>query len=261
MTSPSAPADATTFDLSGKVALVTGGTRGLGAEIALRFVDAGATVVVCGRTAPEEVEGVTRPTNFLAVDVRQPDQVAAMIETIVERYGRLDIVVNNAGGSPPADAAVASPRFTEAIVRLNLLAPLLVAEQANAVMQRQDDGGSIINIASLNGVRPSPGTAGYGAAKAGLLEAAVTLSTQYAPKVRVNCVTPGAIATDELYEQYGGDAYFNAVIATVPMGRMGRPDDVASACLFLASSAAAFITGANLLVHGGGDAPPQPASA
>ena len=254
------------------VVLVTGGTRGVGAGIAQGFADAGAEVVVCGRTPPgpsgespattisgSTIPGSTIPT-FLAADVRNAEQVAAMIDTIVERFGRLDVVVNNAGGSPPADAAAASPRFSEAIVRLNLLAPLLVAGLANAVMQRQSGGGSIINIASLGGLRPSPGTAIYSAAKAGLIDATVGLSMEYAPKVRVNCVTPGAIATQELYDQYGGDDYFDAVAATVPMGRMGRPHDVASACVFLASEAAAFITGANLLVHGGGDAPPAVAT-
>jgi NAD(P)-dependent dehydrogenase (short-subunit alcohol dehydrogenase family) len=124
-------------------------------------------------------------------------------------------------------------------------------------MQTQDTGGSIVNIGSLNGMRPSPRTAAYGAAKAGLINATETLSVLYAPKVRVNCVTPGAIATPELHRLYGGDSYFESIAATVPMGRMGLPSDVAGACLFLASDGAGFITGSNLLVHGGGDNPPE----
>ena len=242
-------------DLSGRVVLVTGGTRGLGKGIAAAFAAAGAEVVVCGRTEPEPSDP-PGPT-FIPADVRDAEQAAGLVAQIVERFGRLDVAVNNAGGSPPADPATASPRFTEAIIKINLLAPMHVGQAANAVMQEQETGGSILNISSLSGTRPSPGVAAYGAAKAGLINVTTSFAVAWAPKVRVNCVTPGAIATDELYEQYGGDAYFEAVSATVPLGRMGRPDDVASACLFLSSPAAAFITGANLLVHGGGDNPPE----
>ena len=98
-----------------------------------------------------------------------PDQAAALVAAAVDRHGRLDVLVNNAGGSPYVDAATASPRFLASIVNLNLLAPLYCAQAANAVMQRQEDGGSIVNIATVSGMRPSPGTAAYGAAKAGLL--------------------------------------------------------------------------------------------
>jgi NAD(P)-dependent dehydrogenase (short-subunit alcohol dehydrogenase family) len=243
-------------DLTGRVVLVTGGTRGVGTGIADAYASAGAQVVVCGRTEPAPTGRAMAPT-FLAADVRDPDQAAGLVTQVVERLGHLDVVVNNAGGSPPADAATASPRFTEAIVRLNLLAPMHVAQAANAVMQAQPEGGCIVNIASLSGMRPSPGVAAYGAAKAGLINVTQSLAVAWSPKVRVNCVTPGAIATVELHEQYGGDAYFDAVAQTVPMARMGLPSDVAAACLFLSSPAASFITGANLVVHGGGDNPPE----
>ncbi len=239
--------------MNGRVVLVTGGTRGLGQGIAQAFLEAGAEVVTCGRTEPPAPATGGRRPSFMAVDVRDPEQAAAMVDAIVERHGRLDVLVNNAGGSPPADSATASPRFVEAIVRLNLLAPLVLSALVNAVMQGQDQGGSIVNIGSLNGMRPSPGTSAYGAAKAGLLNATETLAVEFAPRVRVNAVTPGAVETPELHRLYGGDGYFEAVAATVPLGRMGRPDDVARACLFLASDEASFITGANLLVHGGGD--------
>jgi NAD(P)-dependent dehydrogenase (short-subunit alcohol dehydrogenase family) len=238
-----------------RVVLVTGGTRGVGRGIAEAFAAGGDTVVVCGRTEPDPGDGL--PATFHAVDVRDPDQVVGLIEAIVEAHGRLDVVVNNAGGSPPADPATASPRFSEAIVRLNLLAPLHVAVAANSVMQDQPGGGVIINISSLAGMRASPGVAAYGAAKAGLLNLSESLAVAFAPKVRVNCVTPGAIATPELREQYGGDDYVDKVASTVPLGRIGLPADVAAACVFLASDEASFVTGANLVVHGGGDAPPE----
>jgi NAD(P)-dependent dehydrogenase (short-subunit alcohol dehydrogenase family) len=241
--------------MAGRVVLVTGGTRGVGRGIAAAFAAAGATVVVCGRHRPDEVPD----SEFVLADVRDPDQVEALVDAIEQRHGRLDVVINNAGGSPPADPATASPRFTAAIIQLNLVAPILVATRANALMQRQEDGGVIIGIGSLCGMRASPDTVAYGAAKAGLINATESLAVAFAPRVRVNCVTAGALETVELHEQYGGDQYFQSVAATVPLGRMGRPEDVAAACLYLSSPAAAFVTGANLVVHGGGDAPPNAA--
>jgi len=164
-------------------------------------------------------------------------------------------VVNNAGGSPPADSASASPRFSTSIVALNLLAPLFVAQEANRVMQDQPSGGTIINIASVSGTRASPATAAYGAAKAGLLNLTQTLAVEWAPKVRVNAVTVGLVRTEQANMFYGDEAGIAAVGRTVPAGRMADPADVADACIMLASSLARYISGANLLVHGGGELP------
>jgi NAD(P)-dependent dehydrogenase (short-subunit alcohol dehydrogenase family) len=239
------------LDMSGKVVLVTGGGRGVGRGIAARFASAGAAVAVCGRNEPDPAEGIA----FFRADVRDADQVAALVDAIAQRFGRLDVAVNNAGGSPYALAAGASPRFSASIVNLNLLAPLYVATAANAVMQHQEGGGCIINIGSVSGTRPSPGTAAYGAAKAGLINLTQTLAVEWAPKVRVNCVTAGAIRTEQAHLHYGDEAGIAAVASTVPLGRMGEPADVGSACLFLASTLAAYVSGSNLLVHGGGERP------
>ena len=242
---------ATTLDFGGRVVLVTGGTKGIGRVIVERFAAEGAIVVACGRKEPEE-----RTTgSFIACDVRDAEQVDAMVDEIVRSHGRLDVAINNAGGSPPADSATASPRFSESIIKLNLLGPLYVAQAANRVMQ-QGDGGSIVNIASVSGTRPTPNTAAYGAAKAGLLNLTQTLALEWAPKVRVNAVTAGLIQTELAHLFYGDEQAIARVAATVPLGRMGLPDDVASACLYLASSLAAYVSGANVLVHGGGERPP-----
>lgn len=244
------------IDLAGTVALVTGGGRGVGAGIATRLLDAGATVVICGRHHPEATprsrDGATE-AEFLAADVREVDQVDVLVDTIVERHGRLDVAVNNAGGSPHTDTATASPRFTDAIIRLNLTAALHVAQRANTQMQQQAGGGVIVNISSLSGLRPTPGTAAYGAAKAGLLSLTETLAMEWAPKVRVNAVSAGMVRTELFEEYYGGPEGAAAVSATVPMGRVAEPADVGNAVAFLASPLAAFVSGANLVVHGGGE--------
>jgi NAD(P)-dependent dehydrogenase (short-subunit alcohol dehydrogenase family) len=246
-------------ELAHRITLVTGGTRGVGRAIADAFLSQGAVVVVCGRSDPEpETSRRNGPApHFMAADVRNAAQASALLADIVSRFGRLDVLVNNAGGSPPSETATASPRFFDAIVQLNLVAPLRLSALANDIMQAQEDGGTIINIGSLSGLRPSPSAAAYGAAKAGIINATSILAAEFAPKVRVNCVTPGAIATPELHKLYGGDTYFDRLAASVPLGRIGRPEDVAGACLFFASAASAFITGANLLVHGGGEDPPE----
>jgi hypothetical protein len=242
-------------DFSGRVAVVTGGTRGIGFAIAQAFLAAGAEVVVCGRTtpdAPPRAEG--RAASFVAADVRDPDQARAVVDEAVRRHGRLDVLVNNAGGSPTAEAATVSPRFVEKIVALNLLAPFYVAQPANAVMQRQDSGGAIVNIGSVAGHQPEPFTAAYAAAKAGLLKLTQALALEWAPKVRVNHITTGLIVTESAASFYGPDGG-ESVARVVPMGRMAQPSDVASACLYLASPLAAYVTGADLAVHGGGEVP------
>jgi NAD(P)-dependent dehydrogenase (short-subunit alcohol dehydrogenase family) len=238
------------------VALVTGGSRGVGLGIVAAFLAAGHRVVTCGRREPTGplLPGEKQP-EWRQADVRDPTQVDALIQAVVDRHGRLDVLVNNAGGSPSAAAATASPRFHEAIIRLNLIAPLHCAQAANRVMQAQASGGCIVNVASVSALRPSPGTAAYGAAKAGLLNLTASLAVEWAPKVRVNAVTAGPILTEQAALHYGDAAGQAAVAATIPAGRLGLPSDVAQACLWLCSPAASWVSGASLLVHGGGEAP------
>lgn len=238
------------------VALITGGSKGIGRGIAEGFLAAGAKVVVCARNAPDTLPAANgRVAEFMPCDVREAEAVKALIAAIVERHGRLDVLVNNAGGTPMVDAATASPRFHEGVIRLNLLAALHAAQAANAQMQQQAEGGVIIMIGSISALRPSPGTAAYGAAKAAVLSLASSLAVEWAPKVRVVAVSPGLIRTEQTNMHYGDAAGIAAVGATIPAGRMGEPADVAQACLFLASPRAAYISGTNLLLHGGGEKP------
>jgi NAD(P)-dependent dehydrogenase (short-subunit alcohol dehydrogenase family) len=244
------------ISFQGRVVVVTGGARGIGRAIAERFLESGASVVVCGRNAPAAgVRAGAAEALFVQADVRDPEAADRVVGAAVEKYARLDVLVNNAGGSPFAEAATASPRFSLAIVSLNLLAPLYFAQRANKVMQKQDDGGMIINVASISGTRASPGTAAYGAAKAGLLNLTQSLAVEWAPKVRVNAITPGLVLTEEAHLHYGDSAGVAAVSATVPVGRMAEPREVADVCLLLSSPLARYVTGANLLVHGGGERP------
>ena len=240
------------IDLSGRVALVTGGTKGVGRGIAQRLADAGAAVAVCARHEPEAP--LPDGWHFVAADLRDGDQAAAAVDAVVERLGRIDVAVNNAGGSPPADSATVSARFTERIIALNLLAALYVAQRANHYMQ-EGDGGSIVNITSVTGTRPAPTTLAYGAAKAGLINATMTMGMEWAPKVRVNSICVGLAQTELWHLHYGDEAGLARVSATVPAGRLARPTDVGDVAVWLASPFASYVTGANIFAHGGGEPP------
>jgi NAD(P)-dependent dehydrogenase (short-subunit alcohol dehydrogenase family) len=244
------------IDLSGCVAIVTGGGRGVGRGISESLLDAGAEVVICGRKEPDSLPAAGgRRALFTPADVRELEQIEAVAAFAEQRFGRIDVLVNNAGGAPPADAATASPRFHESILRLNLIAPLNFAQRANQTMQRQPSGGVILFISSVSASRPSPGTAAYGAAKAGLESLVRSLAVEWAPKVRVAGVTGGMVVTEQAELYYGDAEGIAAVGATVPVGRLAAPRDIGDACAFLASPLASYVSGTTLLVHGGGERP------
>lgn len=242
----------------GRVALVTAGAQGIGAAVARRLAEEGASVVVTDlqeEKVAEVAAGIGEQALGLRVDVTSRPDVDAAVAAAVERFGRLDVVVNNAGGSPYTLAADASPRFAAKIVELNLLAPLIVAQAANGVMQRQRDGGTIVMVSSVSGHRPSPGTAAYGAAKAGLDSLVGSLAIEWAPKVRVNSVVAGPVRTEQAHLHYGDAARVAAVGRTIPIGRLAEPEDIGRCVALLASPLASYVTGATLAAHGGGERP------
>lgn len=246
----------TNNDFQNKVVLVTGGTKGIGKGIAQAFLAAGATVVVCGRQQPEELPSASgRSAEFMACDVREAQAVKELVDEVQRRHGRLDVLINNAGGAPNVDAATVSPRFHESVLRLNLFSTLHASQAANAVMQQQDGGGVIVCIGSISALRPSPGTAAYGAAKAAVLSLVSSLAVEWAPKVRVVAVSPGLVRTEQSHLHFGDELGIASVAQTIPAGRLAEPQDIANACLYVASSSASYMSGTNLLLHGGGEKP------
>lgn len=242
---------ALSLDLAGRVVLVTGGTRGIGRGITTAFLDAGATVVTCSRSDVEPVPG----SSHRVCDVRDAEAVTAMVEAVAAEHGRLDVLVNNAGGAPATDAATASPRFHDKILALNLSAPLVLAQAANRVMQAQETGGAIVNISSISAHRPAPTIAAYGAAKAGLDSLTRSLAMEWGPRVRVNAIDVGLCRTEQTDDHYGDDARVAAIESTIPLGRMATPTEVGHVAVFLASPLASYVSGARVSCDGGGEPP------
>jgi len=233
--------------LQDRVALVVDGAHGLGRGITDGLLAAGASVAVAARSQPDELPGGAR---FFRADVREAAEADDLVAGVTGHYGRLDVVVTGVGGARPAEAATASARFSTAVVTANLLAPLHVATAANRVMQDQDGGGAIVTLGSLDALQPAPGAAAYGAAKAGVVSLTQSLAAEWGPKVRVNCVSVGVVAADPTGVPEDGD-----LAEAVALGRPGTAADVAEAVTWLASPASAYVSGANLVLHGGGPRP------
>ncbi|WP_329340307.1 SDR family oxidoreductase [Streptomyces sp. NBC_00663] len=234
------------MELKGRVAVVTGGTRGVGAGIAGSFAQAGAEVVVCARRPPEVP---LKGAEFMPLDVRDHDAVRAFFAELP----RVDVLVNNAGGGPYRLLADADAARHARVIELNLLAPLTVSLAAYDHLKRAK--GCVVMVGSVSGSRPSPGSAAYGAAKAGLENLARSMAVEWAPDVRVNTLVVGMVRTELAHLHYGGEEAVTAISRTVPLGRLAEPSDVGAAAVLLASDAAAYISGASLLVHGGGERP------
>ena len=238
-----------TLDLAGRTVVVTGGARGVGAGISRAFLEAGADVIAVARREPDALpEGGGRKAAFVSLDVRDADAA----EAFAAGLDRVDVLVNNAGGAPFLPLADGPLRTHLKIIELNLTGPLIMARTLRPLMP---DGSSVVNIGSVSGVRPSPGTAAYGAAKAGLHSLTQSLAVEWAPRVRVNTLVLGMIRTELAHLHYGDEAGVEAVGRTVPMGRLGDPCEVGAACVYLASDLASYVTGSQMLLHGGGERP------
>lgn len=247
--------------LDGQVAFVTGAGGGIGRAIALGLAAAGADVALF-EIIPERAEEAAariaelgRQALILPGDAMDAEALRSAIAATDARFGRLDILVNNAGGSPATEAATASPRFFDSILKLNLHAPMYMAQAAYPHMVAAG-GGNVINIASVSGIRPSPGTAAYGAAKAGLLNLTQSLAQEWGPHgVRVNAIIAGLMQTETAETTYGDAEAQAAVGRSMPLGRMGLGSDLAGAVLWLCSDLASWVSGARINVDGGGERP------
>ncbi len=245
------------FDLSGKIALITGGSRGLGRAMALGFADAGADVAIASRkledceTAAGEIRRLGRSASAHACHVGRWDEIDRMVGEVYDRFGRIDILVNNAGLSPVASSSLAtSEELYDKVFAVNLKGPFrltaLVASRMAAA-----DGGSVINISSTGSIRPTPDIAPYAAAKAGLNTITVAMAHEFGPKVRVNCIMAGPFHTDISKSWSRSPGFTEHARRAFALGRAGEPDEIVGAAIYLASDAASFTSGAILRVDGG----------
>lgn len=246
------------FDLSGRNALVTGASRGIGQVIAVALAGAGADVALAARTedgladTAEQVDALGRRAVILPTDVTDQESVAATVAAAIEQLGWLDIVVNNAGGSsfmvPFLDLRLSG---WDKLIQLNLSSAMYVCHAAGPHLVERGSG-SVINVASVAGVSAAPFLSPYGAAKAGLVSLTKSLSVEWAAQgVRVNALCPGWTATELNRNLWEDETAGPATVASVPMRRWARPEEMAGPAVFLASEASSYMTGQVLVIDGG----------
>ena len=246
----------TNINFKNKTVVITGGSKGIGLEITKTFLKHQANVIVLARNKPKrKIQSKGNAGYFIECDIRNTDSIDSAIKDIASKYKSIDVLINNAGGAPMADSLTASPKFHEAIIDLNLTAPLNLSQKIAKKMIKQKAVSNIINISSVTATRPTPGSAAYGAAKGALVNLTKTLAVEWAPKIKVNSIIVGYIETENSILHYGSKSEIKKVAKTIPLKRMGQPQDVANACVFFASDLAEWVTGSALEVHGGGESP------
>jgi 7-alpha-hydroxysteroid dehydrogenase len=244
------------FRLDGKTAIVTGAGRGIGAASALALAEAGADVVLASRTAEqleavaEQVRGFGRRAVVAPTDVVDNDAVAALAQTAIDELGRIDVVVNNAGGTMPRPFLDTSPGYLERAFHFNTTSAFVLSKAAVPHMLEQGEG-AIVNISSAIGRLRDRGFVAYGTAKAALSHMTRLMAADLAPKVRVNAIAVGSIATSALETVLTDDAIRTEMVTGTPLKRLGEADDIALCVLYLASPAASFVTGKLFEVDGG----------
>ncbi len=254
------------FDMTGKVVVITGGSRGLGREMAQAFAARGAKVAIASRKAEacEQVaaELMTQSTGGsggqvigLGLHVGRWDQIEPFVAEVTERLGPIDVLVNNAGSSPLYESLPeVSEKLFDSVMGVNLKGPFrlsaLVAQQMMERAAEGDTGGSIINVSSIASSEPSAAEVPYALAKAGLNTLTVAMAHMYGPSVRVNCIMPGPFLTD-ISQAWDMDAFNKMARSRIPLQRGGRPDEIVGAALYLASDASSYTTGSIIKVDGG----------
>jgi len=241
------------ISMDGKVIIVTGGAAGTGAGIVEGFLQTGARVAVCDR--PEMSEATNDQAGFYACDLRSHSSIVAAVDAVAEDFGRIDVLVTAAGGSPNVDFAEVSPRFHEGVLALNLHGPIHFAQAVHRHMFGNGAGGSIINLTSIAAIRPAPQTSCYAAARAGILGLTKSLAMEWAPHIRVSAIIAGLVDWGDEGFPYNSAAAKQEISAALPGKRMGAPADVAMAALYLASPMAAYVSGTAIELHGGGEPP------
>jgi NAD(P)-dependent dehydrogenase (short-subunit alcohol dehydrogenase family) len=245
------------FDLDGKVALITGGSRGLGLRIATAFAERGATVVISSRkhdacvAAAEEIARTTGAEALgIGCHVGHWDECDRLVERVYDRLGRIDVLVNNAGSSPPYPSLDAvSEELFDKVMAVNLKGHFRLCALVGTRMAAAG-GGAIINLSSTASVSPSPAELPYGAAKAGLSALTIGFARAFAPTVRVNTIVPGPFLTD-ISKAWDMDAFERMAERSIPLRRAGRPEEIVGAALYLASDASSYTTGTAITIDGG----------
>ncbi len=249
----------TSFSLAGKVAVITGGSRGIGRAIAIGMAEAGANVVLAARKAAdlaeaaERVKETGREALTVETNVRDGAALENLVRQTVERFGRLDILVNNAATNPVfGPIAGIDERAFDTVMNTNVKSMLMLSKLAREQMKQQGTGGSIINVSSTGGLRPGRGLGMYSVSKAAVIMLTRVCAGEWGSDgIRVNCIAPGLIKTEFSRALWDNEERLAATTSTMPAGRIGLSEDLAGAAVYLASDAASFVTAQTIVVDGG----------